>query len=147
MRAFRWLWSLPLLAAAFLLANNVPYPSASSQVLAPDLELVSAHPDAGEFVPGEVLVKSSLPLPPAAVAAVLRLGGGVVMEHNPTLGLYRLRLPEGVDVQQACVLYNELPLVEYAEPNYIIRAAILPDDPFYALKQAWYYDVINAPAG
>jgi len=148
MWVFRWLWLLPLLAAAFLLANNVPYPSASSQVLAPDLDLVSAHSAAAaEFVPDEVLVKCTLPLPPDAVAAVLRLAGGVVIEHNPTLALYRLRLPEGVDVQQASTLYNELPWVEYAEPNYIIRAAILPDDPFYTPKQAWYYDLINAPAG
>jgi len=148
MRAFHWLWSLPLLAVAFLLANSVPYPSASSQVLAPAVDLVSAHPaDAAEFVPGEVLVKASLPLPPTAVAAVLRLAGGVVIEHNPTLRLYRLRLPEGIDVQQASTLYNELPWVEYAEPNYIVRAAILPDDAFYSQKQAWYYDIINAPAG
>jgi len=148
MRVFRWLWSLPLLVAAFLLANNVPYPSASSQGLPPDLDIVSAHPAAaGEFVPGEVLVKSRLPLPPAGVAAVLRLAGGVVIEHNPTLALYRLGLPEGVDVQQAVTLYNELPWVEYAEPNYIVRAAILPDDPLYSPEQAWYYDVINAPAG
>ncbi len=147
MRAFRWLWSLPLLAAAFLLANSVPHPSASSQVLAPDVGLVSAHSaDGAEFVPGEVLVKSTLPLPPAAEAAVLRLVGGVVIEHNPTLGLYRLRLPAEIDVQQASALYSELPWVEYAEPNYIVRAAIVPDDPFYPTKQAWYYDAINAPA-
>jgi len=147
-RAFHWLWALSLLAAAFLLANNVPYPSASSQVLAPDVDLVSAQPaGAAEFVPGEVLVKSNLPLPPAAVAAVLRLTGGVVIEHNPSLGLYRLRLPEEVDVRQASTLYNALPWVEYAEPNYIVRAAISPDDPFYSPKQSWYYDIINAPAG
>ncbi len=148
MRVFRWLWWLPLLAAAFLLASDLPYPSASSQFLAPHIAPVSAHPtDAGEFVPGELLVKASLPLPPTAVAAVLRLAGGAVIEHDPTLRLYRLRLPEGVDVQQASTLYNELPWVEYAEPNYIVRAAILPDDPFYLPKQAWYYDIINAPAG
>jgi thermitase len=148
MRVLLWLWSLPLLAAAFLLANNVPYPSASSQALTPDLEHALAHPTAvAEYAPGEVLVKSALPLPQAAVTAVLRMAGGVVIEHNPTLGLYRLRLPEGVDVQQAAIIYNELPGVEYAEPNYIVRAAISPDDPFYEPKQAWYYDIINAPAG
>jgi subtilisin family serine protease len=148
MRVFHWLWSLPLLAAAFLLANNVSYPSAPSQVLSPHLDLASAHPaDAAEFVSGEVLVKCNLPLPPAAVAAVLRLSGGAVIEHNSTLRLYRLRLPKGFDVQQASDLYNELPWVEYAEPNYIVRAAILPDDPLYPTHQAWYYDIINAPAG
>jgi subtilisin family serine protease len=147
MRVFRWLWPLPLLVAAFLLANNVPYPSASSLVLAPDLDSVSAHPAAAEFVPGEVLVKCRLPLPPAAVATILRLAGGTMVERNPTLGLYRLRLPEGVDVQQAVTLYNELPWVEYAEPNYIVQAATLPDDPLYPAHQAWYYDIINAPAG
>ena len=147
MRVFRWLWSLTLLAAAFLLANNVPYPSASSQVLAPDLGLASAHAATAEFVPGEVLVKCRLPLPPAAVATILRLAGGTVVERNPTLGLYRLRLPEGADVQQAAALYDELPWVEYAEPNYIVRAAIVPDDPLYPTRQAWYYDLINAPAG
>ncbi|MCJ7511184.1 MAG: S8 family serine peptidase [Dehalococcoidia bacterium] len=147
MRVSRWLWSLSLLAAAFLLANNIPYPSASSQVLAPDLGLVSAQAAAAEFVPGEVLVQCRLPLPPAAVATILRLAGGAMVERNPTLGLYRLRLPEGVDVQQAAALYSELPWVEYAEPNYIVRAATVPDDPLYPAHQAWYYDLINAPAG
>jgi len=148
MRSVRWLWSLPLLAAAFLLANNVPYPSVSSQVLVPHVGPVSAHSAAGgEFVPGELLVKASLPLPPAAVAAVLGLAGGAVIEHDPTLDLYRLRLPEELGVEQASALYSTLPWVEYAEPNYIVRAAIVPDDLFYEARQAWYYDAINAPAG
>jgi thermitase len=148
MRAFRWLWTLPLLAAAFLLANDVPYPSASSPVLAPHVAPVSAQ-SAGddEFVPGELLVKSVLPLPPDTVAAVLGLAEGMVVEYNASLALYRLRLPEGIDVQQAASVYSALPWVEYAEPNYIVRAAITPNDPFYPLRQAWYYDIINAPAG
>jgi subtilisin family serine protease len=148
MRAVRWLWSLPLLAVAFLLANNVPYPSAYSQVLVPHVGPVSAQSAAGgEFVPSELLVKANLPLPPATVAAILGLAGGAVIEHNPTLHLYRLRLPEEVDLEQASTLYNALPWVEYAEPNYIVRAAIMPDDPFYVERQAWYYNIINAPAG
>ncbi|MGQ9572314.1 MAG: S8 family peptidase [Dehalococcoidia bacterium] len=148
MRVFRWLWALPILAVAFVLASQVPCSSPFPQALTSDIDPTPAQPAAAEeFVPGEVLVKFSLPLPHAFATAVLWMGGGVVMEHNPTLGLYRLRSPQGFDVQEVSLLYNELPWVEYAEPNYIVRTAISPNDPFYATHQAWYYDIINARAG
>ncbi len=148
MRVLRWLGPLALVVAVLLFADTLPHPSASSQVLPPNVDFASTRPaDAEEFLPGEMLVKFKLPLPPGAVGVIHGLAGGAEMEYVPALGLHRIRLPEGVDVQQAATIYNALPWVEYAEPNYIVRAAITPDDPSYPVDQAWYYDLINAPAG
>jgi len=36
------------------------------------------------------------------------------------------------------------PAVVYAEPNYILKASVIPNDEFYALQ--WHYPLINLPA-
>ncbi len=128
----------PLLLSAIvlLLALGYAHRAASSQ------------PEPGpEFVPNELMVSYRLPLPAIAVKAMYLAAGAQVLRHEPTTGWYRIRLPEGVDPRQAASLSSRLPWVRYAEPNYLLRAALVPDDPFYPERQAWYYDIIDAPAG
>ena len=43
-------------------------------------------------------------------------------------GLERIRIPEGISVEEAVDLYRADPAVEYAEPNFIVRASMLPND-------------------
>ncbi len=43
-------------------------------------------------------------------------------------GLERIRIPEGISVEEAVDLYRANPAVEYAEPNFIVRASVLPND-------------------
>jgi subtilisin family serine protease len=43
-------------------------------------------------------------------------------------GFERVKLSNGVSVQQAIKAYQANPAVEYAEPNYIVKAAAIPDD-------------------
>ncbi|MCI0376699.1 MAG: S8 family serine peptidase [Gemmataceae bacterium] len=47
-------------------------------------------------------------------------------------GLQRITLPEGVDVPTALALYQSDPRVLYAEPNYVLRLTVAPNDPGYA---------------
>ena len=100
-----------------------------------------------DYVADELLVSFRLPLPPAAVKAIHLAAGAQVLQHEPLAGWYRIRLPQGVDPVETAAFYNKLPWVKYAEPNYVVRAALVPNDPLYSDKQAWYYDLINAPAG
>ena len=43
-------------------------------------------------------------------------------------GFERVKLPRSVSVEEAVKVYNANPGVEYAEPNYIVKAAVIPDD-------------------
>jgi subtilisin family serine protease len=47
-------------------------------------------------------------------------------------GLQRVVLARGLSVKEAIGLYEKNPDVEYAEPNYIVRASALPDDPLFS---------------
>jgi subtilisin family serine protease len=100
-----------------------------------------------DYVTDELLVSYRVPLPPLAVQAIHLAAGAQVVQHEPLAGWYRIRLPQGVDPREAADLYGELPWVKYAEPNYLVRAALVPNDTLYDERQAWYYDLINAPAG
>jgi len=125
-------------------------------LLAAVLAVLLSHPrgaaslppePAPDYVADELLVSYRLPLPPAAVKLIHLAAGAQVLRHEPVGGWYRIRLPQGVSPEEAAGSYKELPWVKYAEPNYVVRAALVPNDPLYPDRQAWYYDLINAPAG
>jgi subtilisin family serine protease len=117
-------------------------------LLGPLRGAASSPPEpAPDYVPDELLVSYRLPLPPLAVKAIHLAAGAQVLQHEPVAGWYRIRLPQGVNPDEAASLYDDLPWVKYAEPNYIVRAALIPNDTLYSERQAWYYNLINAPAG
>lgn len=60
------------------------------------------------------------------------------------LGVVRIRLREGLSLDDALELYGRLPGVDYAEPNYRVQAEFVPDDPFF-IAQRWYYSLTEAP--
>jgi len=53
-----------------------------------------------------------------------------------------IKIAEEDDFNRILTEYNNNPEVEYAEPNYIYRAAIVPSDSYY--KNQWYLKKINA---
>ena len=91
--------------------------------------------------PGELLVKYRDAA--AAGKAVARVAGAVT--HGRHMGgvLHRLRLPAGVSVAEAVERYRRDPDVVYAEPNYIVRKAIVPNDPRF--DEQWAASVISLP--
>jgi subtilisin family serine protease len=109
---------------------------------APPSDAASLQPAA---VPREVLVKAH-----PAGDFVKRLADRALGAHEvgrlDTLGVVRMRMPPGIPAEAAARLYETLPFVEYAEPNYVLHATGTPDDPLYAPNQRWYYDLIEAPA-
>ena len=50
---------------------------------------------------------------------------------------YKIDIPEGISVEQAAAVLNSNPYVEYAEPNYIMEAYMLPNDPYYYSSGSW----------
>lgn len=95
----------------------------------------------GEAIAGEMIVKFKPGVAPAAVAAMNQAQGAAAIYHSPFAGFDRLRLPPGRSVAEAVAAYRQNPNVEYAEPNYIRRALMVPNDPFYPYQ--WHMRQIN----
>ena len=82
------------------------------------------------FVPGEVLIK-------------FKAGSGVAERSRARsdVAAHRLRefrsraehwrLPPGLSTEEAIARLRRNPNVEYVEPNYLLQAAVIPDDPHY----------------
>ncbi len=51
--------------------------------------------------------------------------------------VYRLRLESGVDAVRAAASYRADPHVEWAQPDYLLQADFLPDDPYFHSAGSW----------
>jgi len=58
--------------------------------------------------------------------------------------IYRLELAADADVNKAVTALSANPNIEWAEPDYIAHAIVIPDDPLYA--EQWGLTQIDAPA-
>ncbi len=95
---------------------------------------------ASNYISGEVLVKFK----PLTTAGAIRSLGISVLESNPKLQVYRVSVPEGKSVQQYIKEITNNSSVQYAEPNYIVKAfSTIPNDPSYSLQ--WGLPLIKAP--
>lgn len=129
------------------LGSSIQSPSSPSPRTAP------AEPEA---VPGELIVKlrshSSTGLPQTLQVAGLRLS--LLQPLGlPGVGVYRITdqisLQSFQDVQALDALAGavaRLPGVEYAHPNYILRAFRTPDDAFYSFQWSLDADHLDLPA-
>ncbi len=48
-----------------------------------------------------------------------------------------IQLPPGANIREALAQYQQSGLVEFAEPDYIVRASVAPNDPHYASGLLW----------
>ena len=92
-----------------------------------------ANPVGSDYVPGELLVRFDTARAGAraesARQAVATVGGRVARSFDRVApGLQRVVLDEGVDVEDAAAELNARGDVVYAEPNYRIHAAGIPND-------------------
>ncbi|UCH33742.1 MAG: S8 family serine peptidase [Armatimonadota bacterium] len=101
--------------------------------------------DQGEAVAGEMIVKFKPGVAPAAIDAINRAHGTAAFYRSPFAGFMRLRLPSGRGVGQMVAAYRRNPNVEYAEPNFVRRALMLPNDSYYSYQ--WHLDDSAWPAG
>lgn len=97
-----------------------------------------------EYVPGVVVVKFkegvSLQKTTAAIADL----GTTLISKNETLGFQELAIPAGKSVEEMVEAFKARPDVEYAEPNYIAHAFMVPNDPYYSYQ--WHFPLINMPS-
>jgi len=97
---------------------------------AASLSLAASPPRLPDHVPGEILIRLRPTAGPADRAAVrARVAAGRTGRFRS--GAERWRLGNGRTVEEAIARLRGHPLVVYVEPNYIVSAAVRPDDDQY----------------
>jgi serine protease len=90
-----------------------------------------------EYVPDEFIVKFKPEVGKKKIDKI-NLGHGTSIKRAGS-HFMRLNVPKGKTVAQMVKAYSRNPNVEYAEPNYIAHASMVPNDPFYNPYQ-WHLD-------
>jgi len=95
-------------------------------------------PDGVEYVPGELIVEFKPGVSNRVIDNINSKHGTSVMYTSPYAGFKRLHVPKGKSVPDMVEKYKRNPNVEYAEPDYIARASMVPNDYFYDVQ--WNFD-------
>jgi subtilisin family serine protease len=103
----------------------------ASAVAAPAADFPHRDPQTPAYVPGELLVKFRPEVRRQAAAAYKQWFNISTRRTFAINGYQQVKLPEGVDIEEALELYLEDPDVENAEPNYIVYTDIGPPDDTY----------------
>lgn len=94
------------------------------------LKIATSDPGTGDHVPGQVLVKFRSHASPSERAAIRRELGGHTLKKLGGIDVELISL-EGSTVEEALERWGAHAGVEYIEPNYVVRALVLPDDPMF----------------
>src|SRR5262245_16850152 len=87
------------------------------------------------YVAGEILVKFRSGTP-AASRAALRFEVAGAARHRFASGAELWHLEAGLPVPDAIARLKGAPGIEYAEPNYLLHATRIPDDPLFPQQYA-----------
>lgn len=132
-----------LVAAALLLI----LPSVA-RVGAGSLVRVRAHAGRSatpRFVPGQVIVEFATATGQSRARAAIEQAGGMRARRSAFGERYLVSLAPGASVEGTVARLRAMREVEYAEPNYAVRAAFSPNDELF--KYQWHLeaDQLNAP--
>jgi hypothetical protein len=124
--------SLVLVYLSFFLALQH---TLSAQRNAPLGSNLSATTNA-KYAPDRILVKfRSTVRASARLAVQASLGTHALRQFSAVRSLELVGLPSGLSVQETVQAFRQRPEVEYAEPDYIVHAFAIPNDPM--LPQMW----------
>jgi len=97
-----------------------------------------------EYVSGEIIVKFKDVAAENQIESINSRYETSVLYTSPHAGFKRIKIPPDKTVTEMVELYGENPLVEYAEPNFILYAHWTPNDPLYSFQ--WHFPQINMPS-
>ncbi|MBI5232856.1 MAG: S8 family serine peptidase, partial [Deltaproteobacteria bacterium] len=98
-------------------------------LLSPSQSLSNGQAPA-DYVPDELIVKFKADVTTLDMDALNAKIGVQIIRHFRLIDAHLLKLPQGLSVEKAIELFEQSPLVEYAEPNYIVTInATTPNDP------------------
>jgi subtilisin family serine protease/subtilisin-like proprotein convertase family protein len=94
--------------------------------------------DEPTFRKDRILVKPKAGVTPEELNA-LHAGRGsqVIGRYQELEGIEVVRLGQGTQVDDELAIYRSSELVEYAEPDYLVKADILPNDPLFLDGSLW----------
>jgi subtilisin family serine protease len=75
--------------------------------------------------------------------AAPKTASDILVQYKNSSEPTTVKIPTGISAENFAAQYAKRSDVEYAEPDYVYRASVLPSDPNYS-KQ-WYLDKIRAP--
>jgi len=87
------------------------------------------------YRPGELLVKFAPDVPDAVKERTHAKHGSKKIRAFRDLRIDHVEIKKGLSVEQAITAYRAEPGVEYAEPDYIVAAQNVPNDPLF--NQLW----------
>ena len=91
-----------------------------------------------KYVPGEIIVKFKPGVSDKAIVDWNQGRGCSVLSTSKSAGFKRLKIAKRKTVEEMVEIYKRNPNVEYAEPNYIVHAFWVPNDPYYNYQ--WHLD-------
>jgi thermitase len=105
----------------------------------------AAQPTPGAaYRPGELIIKYKDGKAGVASAGLHQRHGSRQLREFKAYGLEHVKVRTGQSVQEAISAFEADGDVEYAEPNYIVHATVVPSDPSYS--SLWGMTKISAPA-
>ncbi|MCG2711102.1 MAG: S8 family serine peptidase [Candidatus Omnitrophica bacterium] len=91
-----------------------------------------------KYAPAEIIVKFKRGVSDNVIREINQRQGCSVLSLSKRGGFKRLRIPRNKNVEEMAVIYNRNPNIEYAEPNFIALASMVPNDPYYSYQ--WHMD-------
>ena len=90
------------------------------------------------FVPDAIIVKFKPTASESSINGLKQAQGVTETYISPFAGFRVLKISQGQSVLNMVEIFQNNPLVEYAEPNYYAYASFVPNDPIYCLQ--WHLD-------
>lgn len=87
-----------------------------------------------KYVPNEILVKFKPGLSDKEVDNINSKNEAYVLYSSQYAGFKTLKVPKSKTVEEMVAIYSKNPNVEYAVPNYVMYATMLPNDPLYVYQ-------------
>jgi subtilisin family serine protease len=91
-----------------------------------------------------VAAQTHAPFEPGTVLVKFRAASAATQSAGADTGIQRLRVPDGEDMATFLKRVRSSPAVAFAEPNYYVHKAAVPDDPRYAAGAQWSLGAIAA---
>ncbi len=107
---------------------------------------IEKGPNGEEYIKGELLVKFKSGTGEQEISWVIYQMNGERLFTHSNVDFIKVSVPQNRNVLEVCDLYKTFKSIEYAEPNYVLKLAFVPNDPMYqdqwgppciGAEQAW----------
>lgn len=107
-------------------------------VFSPRVKQPAPESDLPAFAADQLIVKFRGSAAFLAIKQLKAEHGATQIRKSESGGFITLSLPAGSDILKKAKIFSANPMVEYAHPNFFVRAHFIPNDPLYCLQ--WNFD-------